>query len=191
MKAFEELILVNYCHPDCTPLLNIMRLPGEEAFELATKLADAHPETTAFYRFADFQNYYALRMKQDSYLYSRFIELGGEPEETHPLSFVVEGSDYLCEWYGGGTETRIPLIDVSPCHISFTIGDSGAEFGRNGRVELLTVEQLRNILEKEDSLDNFLRRAGKHYIEAQLWSDKYFQSESMSGCMLFRTSTRK
>ena len=31
----ENLILVNYCHPDCVPLKNIMRLPKEEAFEMA------------------------------------------------------------------------------------------------------------------------------------------------------------
>lgn len=179
MKTFEELTLVNYCHPDCIPLLNIMRLPGEEAFELARKLSDSHPETTAFYRFADFHNYYALRMEQDRYLYSRFVELGGEPEETHPLSFVVEGSDYLFDWFGGGAKTRLPMRDISPCHISFTIGDSGAEFGRNGRVELLTLEQLRNILEKENSVETFLRRTGKQYIEAQLWSDKYVKCESM------------
>lgn len=30
MIAFEELILVNYYHPDCTPLLNSMRLPRDE-----------------------------------------------------------------------------------------------------------------------------------------------------------------
>ena len=57
MKTFEEIGLVNYCYPDCIPLMNIMRLPKEEAFQMAHKLADAHPETTAFYRFADFENY--------------------------------------------------------------------------------------------------------------------------------------
>ncbi len=63
-----------------------MRLPEAEAFQLAHKLARKHPDTTAFYRFADFNNYYALRKKQDEYLYSRFVELGGSPEEKHPLS---------------------------------------------------------------------------------------------------------
>ena len=82
MKNFDELLLVNYCHPDCTPMMNIMRLPKAEAFELARKMAEAHPETTAFYRFADFENYYALREAQDAYLYARFIELGGSPEES-------------------------------------------------------------------------------------------------------------
>lgn len=86
----ENLILVNYCHPDCVPLKNIMRLPKEDAFAMAKKMAAAHPETTAFYRFADFENYYDLRLRQDEFLYSRFVEFGGEPDENHPLSFVIE-----------------------------------------------------------------------------------------------------
>lgn len=56
-----------------------------------------------------------------------FIELGGLPEEKHPLSFVIEGSDYLRDWFGNGIESRLRLSDIQPCHISFTIGDSGAE----------------------------------------------------------------
>lgn len=32
MINIEELFIVNYCHPSCRPLENIMRLPREEAF---------------------------------------------------------------------------------------------------------------------------------------------------------------
>ena len=65
VMKIENLILVNYCHPDCVPLKNIMRLAKEDAFAMAKKMAAAHPETTAFYRFADFENYYELRLRQD------------------------------------------------------------------------------------------------------------------------------
>ena len=173
MTAFDELTLVNYCHPDCVPMMNIMRLPKAEAFELAHKLAEAHPNTTAFYRFADFDNYYALRAVQDDYLHTRFIELGGKPEQRHPLSFVVESSEYLREWFGGGVETRLALKDVAPCHISFTIGDSGSTFQRDGRVELLTTDELRRCVGEYDDFDTFIRATGRNYVEAQLWSDRY------------------
>lgn len=170
----QELILVNYCHPDCVPMMNIMRLPEAEAYAKARELAKQHPDTTAFYRFADFENYYPNRKRQDAYLYERFLELGGKPEEEHPLSFVVEGSDYLREWFGNGVETRLSLKDIEPCHISFTIGDSGAEFIRNGSVELLTVEDLyRRMAEYGGSFEAFIQSTGKHYVEVQLWSDKY------------------
>ena len=174
----NNLVLVNYCHQDCVPLMNIMRLPKNEAFELAKKMADAHPNTTAFYRFADFENYYELRKKQDEYLYSRFVELGGSPEEKHPLSFVIGGSEYLAEWFGRGIETKIHLKEIEPCHISFTIGDSGAEFQKNHFVDLLTVKELnQRIAEHKGDFENFLKETGRQYIEVQLWSDKYIKTK--------------
>lgn len=177
MKTLDELILVNYCHPDCTPLMNIMRLSKPDAFKLASELAQTHSETTAFYRFGDFDNYYALRKAQDEYLYSRFVELGGLPEEEHPLSFVLKSSNYLRDWFGNGIETKIMLKDIAPYHISFTIGDSGAEFGKNGSVELLTVDELYRRIDKYGGdVEAFICATGRHYIEAQLWSDKYINN---------------
>lgn len=174
MNALNELVLVNYCHPDCTPLMNIMRLPEAEAFALAYDLADKHPNTTAFYRFADFENYYSWRKRQDAYLYARFIELGGLPEEKHPLSFVLTGSDYLRDWFGNGIETRLLLKDIAPCHVSFTIGDSGSEFKKHGQLDMFTVDGLQQHLNKHHGdFDAFLHSTGRHYIEVQLWSDKY------------------
>ena len=79
----NDLHIVNYCHSNCTPLLNIMRLPKDEAFALAREMAEQNKDTTAFYRFADFENYYPERLKTDKLLYDRFIELGGKPAEEH------------------------------------------------------------------------------------------------------------
>lgn len=57
-------MLVKYCHPDCAPLKNIMRLPKSEAFALAASFAKVHPGTTAFYRFADFDALFAAADRQ-------------------------------------------------------------------------------------------------------------------------------
>ena len=172
-----SLTLVNYSHPDCVPLLNIMRLPQDEAFALAKRMADEHPGETAFGRFADFDNYYYNRSRQDEYLYSRFAEKGGEPEEKHPLSFAVEGSDYLSEWFGNGVETRLPLSIIDPKHLSFTIGDSGAMTERDQMFDILTFDELRAMLGAFDgSFAEFLTSVGRKYIEAQLWSDGYISS---------------
>lgn len=174
MNAFDEVVLVNYCYPDCVPLMNIMRLPKEEAFRLAEEFASKYPDTTAFYRFADFDNYYALRESQDAYLYAKFIELGGLPEEEHPLSFAVGGSDYLGDWFGGGIKTVLPLKEVLPCHISFTLGDSGAAFQKYGEVELFNLEGFCGLFDEYNGdFAALLSHTGYHYIEAQLWSDKY------------------
>ncbi len=174
MIELEKLTLVNYCHPDCVPLKNIMRLSKEEAFKMAKTLSDAHPETTAFYRFSDFENYYKLREAQDKYLYDEFIKIGGKPETKHPLSFVIEGSKYLEDWFGNGIETRIPISGIDKKHISFTMGDSGAEYGRNGSVRLFGLQDMAELLAKQTGdYNDFLNTYGKHYVEVQLWSDEY------------------
>jgi len=175
MIDYNVLTLINYCHPDLEPMQNIMRLPKAQAFCLAKQLSDAHPDTTAFYRFADFENYYALREKQDAYLHAQFTALGGEPEEKHPLSFVVEGSAYLKEWFGNGIETRLPLCKIDPKHISFTVGDSGSNYEKNGGIELLTADALVERMAAFESFDAFIKSTGRNYIEAQLWSDRYIK----------------
>lgn len=169
---FEELQLVNYCYPGCIPMLNIMRLSKDEAFELAAKMAEEHPETTAFYRFADFINYYDLREKQDAFLYRRFTEKGGRPQTEHPLSFVLEGSDYLKEWFGNGMETRIALKDVDPETVSFTVGDSGADYQRTGTADLLTWNEMKETYHRYgNELWKLLAENRKQYVEVQLWTE--------------------
>ncbi len=43
MIDIKELYIVNYCHPNCKPLQNIMRLPEKQAFEKAGELAGKIP----------------------------------------------------------------------------------------------------------------------------------------------------
>ncbi len=52
-----------------------MRLSKEKAFLLAEKLTKENPHTTAFYHFADFENYYLRRLKTDEFLYNIFPAL--------------------------------------------------------------------------------------------------------------------
>ena len=119
-----------------------------------------------------------MRKKQDEYLYSQFIELGGMPEEKHPLSFVIEGSNYLHNWFGKGIESRLRLKDILPCHISFIIGDSGAEYKKYGSIKVLTMKDIKEqLLQYGNDFDAFMKATGRHYIEVQLWSDKYIIEE--------------
>ena len=46
-----DLTIINYCHTDCESLKNIMLLPKDEAFAVASQLASTHPGTTAFLPF--------------------------------------------------------------------------------------------------------------------------------------------
>lgn len=176
----EELYLVHYCHPSCEPFQNIMRLPKAEAFSLAERLARENPDTTAFYRFADFANYYPRRLDTDRFLYENFLRLGGRPKERHPLSFVLQGSGYLENWFGNGPACRVPLSKVPPDRVSFTLGDSCAQYERTGTVRQLTLEQLLDRMEGFPSVEAFLREVSERwhcsYIEAQLWDDTVIRS---------------
>lgn len=170
----DDLQLVNYCHRTCTPLRNIMRLPREQAFALAYEMAAQNRETTAFYRFADFEHYYPRRLETDALLHSRFIELGGRPAEKHPLSFVLQGSEYLDGWFDHGLVTRIPLSHIPAEAVSFTYGDSMAMLSKHGELNLLTKDMLlKDIATYEGTVEAFLAEVAKrcHYIEAQLWDD--------------------
>ncbi len=174
-KVLDNIFIVHYCHPNCKPFQNIMRLPKEKAFALADKLAYDNPNTTAFYRFADFENYYPKRLKTDEILYQKFVALGGKPKEKHPLSFVLQGCDYLNEWFGNGVIYRIALKNVDSESVSFTLGDSCAQYERTGNIEMVTKEQLLARIEKFDyNIENFMGYVKENYsyIEVQVWNDK-------------------
>ena len=141
---------------------------------MAQRLAAQNENTTAFYRFADFENYYPERLKTDELLYRRFIELGGRPVEEHPLSFVLQGSGYLDEWFDRGIVTAVPLKHIPADSISFTYGDSQSTLKRYGDFTMLTKDVLfRAISDYNGTLEDFLRDVSNwyRYIEAQLWND--------------------
>ena len=181
----DELYIVHYCHSNCEPFMNICRLPKEEAFLQASKMALDNPNATAFYRFADFENYYPRRMKTDKYLYDLFVSLGGKPKERHPLSFVLHGSEWLDSWFGSGIIIKIKLKDIPLESISFTLGDSMIVTKKNGVMvneiqkgvlTMYTKEMLLDAISQYDgTFDDFMDEVkGKYtYIEAQLWNDDY------------------
>ncbi|MGI6561958.1 MAG: hypothetical protein ACOX3Q_05275 [Clostridia bacterium] len=176
MINIDDLYIVNYCHPNCVPLRNIMRLPKDEAYALAHEMAEKNKETTAFYRFADFENYYPLRLKTDKILYDTFISLGGKPQTEHPLSFVLQGSEYLDHWFDCGSVTRIPLKSIPSEFISFTYGDSVSTLKRTGKIHMITKEMLAEDLKGyEGTIDDYMKEIKEkcHYIEVQLWNDDY------------------
>jgi len=175
MIDVDELVLVHYCHPNCAPFQNICRLPKEDAFALAHKMAADNPDTITFYRFADFENYYPRRIKTDEYLYNLFVSLGGKPKEKHPLSFVLQGSEWLDNWFGNGSANRIPLKIIPAEFVSFTLGDSCTKFEKIGELTMVTKETLLKRIEEYDgTVNDFINKIAKvRYIEAQLWNDDY------------------
>ena len=172
----DDLYIINYCHPNCEPLKNIMRLPKDEAFAFAQKMAENNTETTAFYRFADFKNYYPRRIAADKIVHDTFISLGGKPKTEHPLSFVLQGSDYLNKWFDDGIVTKIMLKDIPNEYISFTYGDSMAVIRKKQTLNIITKDMLLDSIGGyPGTIDDYMSEiAQKHYyIEVQLWNDEY------------------
>lgn len=141
---------------------------------LAAKLAKENPGATAFYRFADFANYYPRRLKTDEFLYDNFSRLGGKPKEKHPLSFVLQGCGYLENWFGKGISCKIKLSEIPSEVVSFSLGDSCAQYEKTGKIRQITKEQLlMQIKDFNGSIQDFLQNMLEEYsyIEAQLWDD--------------------
>lgn len=51
-------------------------------------------------------------------MHEKFVAIGGMPETEHPLSFVIEGSKHLEEWFENGIESRIPISGIDKKHNS-------------------------------------------------------------------------
>ena len=168
----DKLFITHYYYPGTDPWKNIMNLPEEEAFRTAEELAAAHPETTSFYRFADFRNYYPRRKKADSYMRDAFIRLGGKPRLLHPYSFVLTECEYLKDWFDSSDKIVLDLSDIPDDQISFTIGDSCALITQGLEPVILTKKMLlEGIRACDGSVDAFLEKTlGKnYYVEVQLW----------------------
>ena len=178
----RRLHIVNYCHRNCVPFRSITRMPRPYAFDMAVKLAERNPSTTSFYRFADFVNYYPRRIRAEAWLHNWFLDAGGEPTSKHPLYFVLEGSDFLNDWFDNGIVTKIPLDTIDAKHISFTLGDSMSKrelhmIDSPDRRKPLLKDELLELIDQACGVDALIEEVQQqyqwNYIEAQLWNDQY------------------
>ena len=172
-----DLYITHYYYPGTDPWKNIMNLPEDEAFRLAGELAKAHPETTSFYRFADFANYYPLRKKADACVRARFTELGGKPELEHPFCFVLGESEYLKEWFSDGEKLTIALEVLPDEQVSFTLGDSCAVISQGKELSVLTKAELLAGIAECGSVEVFREQklGGHGYVEVQLWKKPQYR----------------
>ena len=168
----DKLYITHYYYPGTDPWKNIMNLSEDEAFKAAKGLAEAHPDTISFGRFADFENYYPNRKKADEYVRETFIRLGGKPELKHPYSFTLMECEYLRNWFSGGEKLVLDLSDIPEDQISFTVGDSCAQITNGTEPEVFTKDMLmKKIRNCGNSAEAFLKaNLGRFaYVEVQLW----------------------
>lgn len=169
----DDLYITHYYYPGTDPWKNIMLLPEEEAFRKAEELAKAHPDTTSFGRFADFENYYPARKRADDYVREAFIKNGGSPKLMHPYSFVLGECEYLQKWFDTSDKLVFKLSDIPDDQVSFTLGDSCALLINGVEPEVLSKTMLlEGIRACGGSLEEYCKKSlskGYAYIEVQLW----------------------
>lgn len=171
----DKLYIVNYRIHGVEPMRSITRLPREEAMRVADELYAAC-RCYAHRRFGpDFPDYFAHRLKVEKWLYESFITLGGEPENEHPLYFVLVRSRAMMDSFEHGDELMIPLADIDSRHISFTYGDSVGMFDSPKRKPVFTLRQLYDDITRAGGVEALLESVEDDYrcIEAQLWRDSY------------------
>lgn len=175
--GMDKLYITHYYYRGTDPWKNIMNLPEDEAFRVAAELAKAHPETTSFYRFADFVNYYPLRKAADAYVREHFSKIGGMPELMHPYCFVLGESEYLNEWFSDGEKLTIALDAIPEEQISFTLGDSCVLLSRGQEPKVLTKAMLLAGIAECGSAETLFERnlKGYGYVEVQLWKKPQYR----------------
>ena len=168
----EPILITHYFFPGTDPWKNIMNLPEKEAFRVAAELAEEHPDTTSFGRFADFVNYYPNRKRADEYVREAFIKLGGRPKLLHPYSFVLGECEYLRDWFDTNDKLVLSLSDIPDDQISFTLGDSCALLIHGEEPKVLTKAMLLDEIGAcGGSVEEYCKKSlGKYaYVEVQLW----------------------
>lgn len=182
----ENLYITSYSDKRCSPMSSITRLTIKDAYSLAKKLSQyTGTSFTSFSRFSDkdFDGYYKKRIRTEEWLYNSFIALGGKPQNTQPLYFVLGESRYLNDWFENGIKTKLLLSDIDSTDISFTFGDSMSKMDSEDRMSPFNKELLFSfIYETTYDVISFLNELDKQnrYIEVQLWNDIYVKELIMA-----------
>ena len=178
-----SLYITNYREAGGLPLMNIMRLPEEEAFAFAGKLAEK--TTSKNNRYGDyFARYYQKRKATEEWLYEKVCQGGGKPKNRHPIYFVLGEDPGFQTFYGTADSIRIPLRDIAADEISFTPRDSmhlkdmgmteGIVWNKTAFLDMIEKSGKR-VGEYIFSLPGFYGNPGS-YIEVQLWNDDYLDA---------------
>jgi len=180
--TIDNLYITNYQETGAKPLRNIMRLPKEEAYQLAKQLSENTAARNNRYG-SYFEQYYQKRQRTEEWLYHQFIKSGGKPETKHPIYFVLCECKNFQSSLGNENQIQISLKDISYEHISFTPRDSmhvkdmgiteGTVWNKNDFLNMIC-DSGKSVSDFILNLPAMFGRPGS-YIEVQLWSDKYIK----------------
>ena len=104
--TIDNLYITNYQETGVRPLRNIMRLPKEQAYQLAKQLSEN--TATRNNRYGNyFEQFYQKRLRTEEWLYHQFVKNGGKPETKHPIYFVLCECKSFQSFFGNEDQIQI------------------------------------------------------------------------------------
>jgi hypothetical protein len=124
-------------------------------------------------------DYLVIRRELEQRIRGLFIARGGQPRRETPHYFILGSCPWVQSWYRDGREVRVPLTDIDPAVVSFTVGDSFPAMryqdGKPYRGQVYRVAELPDVI-RLYGLPQVWNPDGKlgpdRYIEAQVWDDE-------------------
>ena len=182
--------LTYYYNVNTAPFRSLSELPDCEAILIMESLYIQYKDNILFERFKDPTQYLHNRRQIENWVRSAFVQKGGQPLESHPISMVLGSSKWIKKnapdkkTHG---EIRIPISTFSERDVSFTFPDSMVSWWLfkdkppeyyipeyHGKIFTLT-EILSIVGEKglpEETWEINLPNDTGAYIEAQVWNRK-------------------
>jgi len=183
--------LTYYYLSDRKPFQSISALPDEEAIQIMKSLCD---DSKFGSRFKEPEQYLKNRRGTEKWLYDCFVEKGGKPQNTFPISMVLGSSKWLVANMpdpARHAEIHIPLSLFSEQDVSFTYPDSMVsrwfDFEKPAELyqpdlhgQVFTLSEIMILVKErgmpeEDWEPSMPEHLGS-YIEAQVWNHDVLKS---------------
>lgn len=159
---------------------SITEYSEEEQQSIAAQLS--HYSGRALRRFDQFSKYISKRHETENWLYSTFLEAGGQPVSIYPFYFVVGENQQLK--YDFGTNVKTIKLDtnlINPIHISFTLGDSMGIYSSSAPNKIYLLNELEDMILNSELIYQQMKPLNPYhrYIEAQLWDKLYLNNATI------------
>ena len=177
------MFLHHYFNKKSEPFRSISELTENEAQKIWQGMASYLARKNGMeYNFDEIDerivNRFGMRRRLEDELRGLFISKGGKVSRDYPYYLILCKDDTpdkaLLEFYENGDYISIPVHDLDMSYVSFTYGDSFAqyyhsEFNKDNFELVYTYDEILDVIDKNGWVSK--NENGWGFVEAQLWSD--------------------
>ncbi|MBK1813289.1 hypothetical protein JHL18_21945 [Clostridium sp. YIM B02505] len=124
------------------------------------------------------KDYMLIRRELERMVRTQFIEKGGKPLRSTPISMTLGPCQWIKQWYKDGQELKIPIEVFDHNTISFTYGDIFPAMRYNDhkpyRKKVYTLEEIKEVVSIYGMPQEWNKNGENgpdRYIEVQVWCD--------------------